>query len=408
VEDLIVGQVRRTLELLSGLSYRSGELDRYLQEIAVGVSQLIKVDWSVVTLCHEGLETVLASSPDIGCIGKVYSLHGLLTGTVVALGRSLAVEDAIACTDYGQPPDGYHAYLGVPLLLPNGTAIGTICSFHRQPRHFSGGEVRIAELFAERAATAIDNYQLYQQQCQFNHRLEAEVERRTEQLRQAQVKLVEQERLAAIGEFASTIVHEIRNPLTTINLGLNYFKRTDLSEASQVRLALATSELDRLKHLLSEILLYAKPQVLQLTSVDVRELSAEILESIADAPERQQIKFATLDSPTAVLGDRDKLKQVCINLLRNACEASPPEESVRWQIDRTADLICLSWHNGGKPIDPEHLSKLTQPFFTTKPEGTGLGLAIVKRIIDAHGGELAIESGETGTTVTVRLPQLDQ
>jgi signal transduction histidine kinase len=404
VEDLIAGQVRRTLELLSGLSYRAGELDRYLQEIAVGVSQLIEVDWSVVTLCQDGWETVLASSPEMGCIGKVYALHGILTGTVVSLGRSLAVEDAIACTDYGQPPDGYHAYLGVPLLLPNGTAIGTICSFHRKPRHFSGGEVRIAELFAERAATAIDNYQLYQQQCQFNQRLEAEVERRTEQLRQAQTQLVEQERLAAIGEFASTIVHEIRNPLTTIDLGLNYFKRTDLSDASQARLKLAVGELDRLKHLLSEILLYAKPQVLQLTPVDVRELSAEILESIADAPERQQIELVAIDDPIAVLGDRDKLKQVCINLMRNACEASPPEAPIRWHIDRNAAHVCLTWHNGGPPISPEHLSKLTQPFFTTKPEGTGLGLAIVKRIIDAHGGELAIESGETGTTVTVQLP----
>jgi signal transduction histidine kinase len=358
----------------------------------------------VVTLCQGDLEKVLASSVELD-LTLTYALHGSLTGKVVEIGRTLVVEDADTCTDYGKAPDGYHAYLGVPLRLPTGETIGTICSFHRQPRHFSSGEVRIAELFAERAATAIDNYNLYQQQCEFNHRLEIEVERRTEELRQAQAKLVEQERLAAIGEFAAIIVHEIRNPLTTIDMGLNYFKRTDLSEPSQARLALALGELDRLKHLLGEILLYAKPQALQLAPVNLHELSQEILESIADAPERQQIEFTSTCDRATVLGDRDKLKQVSINLLRNACEASPAGESVRWKIARTQDRrISMALHNGGTPIPPEHLAKLTQPFFTTKPEGTGLGLAIVKRIIDAHGGELAIESGETGTAVIVHLP----
>lgn len=114
----------------------------------------------------------------------------------------------------------------------------------------------MGELFAERAATAIDNYHLYQQQCQFNQILEAEVENRTAQLRAAQAKLVEQERLAAIGEFAAIIVHEIRNPLTTMIMGLKYAKKTLVTEAAQERLSLALSEASRLEKLLSQILLY--------------------------------------------------------------------------------------------------------------------------------------------------------
>ena len=116
------------------------------------------------------------------------------------------------------------------------------------------------ELFAERAATAIDNYHFYQQQCQFNHVLEAEVEKRTAELRATQAKLLEQERLAAIGEFAAIIVHKIRNPLSTMIMELKYFQKTILTDYyPQERLALALSEASRLERLLSEILLYAKP-----------------------------------------------------------------------------------------------------------------------------------------------------
>ena len=93
-------QERRTLEVLSSLSYRTGELGNYLKEIACGVSQLLGVDWSIVTFCQNGVEKVLASSINMGEGDHTYSLHGLLTDTVVQTGRSLVVEDA-RLTEYG-------------------------------------------------------------------------------------------------------------------------------------------------------------------------------------------------------------------------------------------------------------------------------------------------------------------
>ncbi|BAS59413.1 GAF sensor signal transduction histidine kinase [Leptolyngbya boryana NIES-2135] len=105
--------------------------------------------------------------------------------------------------------------------------MGTICSFSQQHHQYSQDLIASVELFAERAATAIDNYRLYQQQQQFNELLEAEMIKRTIELRAAQAKLIEQERLAAIGEFAAMIVHEICNPLTTVQLGLNHFSKLD-------------------------------------------------------------------------------------------------------------------------------------------------------------------------------------
>src|SRR5579883_1012482 len=262
---------REAMAILSSLSYRTGELNHYLHDIACAVSQLVDVDWTVVTICQEGFETVLASSLDMGDVPRVYALHGELTNTVMQNQCTLAVKDAIAQPEYGKPAPGYRAYLGVPLRTAGSEVIGTVCSFHQQPREFTPDEIQIVELFAERAATAIDHYHLYQQQRQFNEALEREVQKRTEELRVAQTKLVEQERLAAIGEFAAMIVHEIRNPLTTIVMGLKYFKKVVLALAAQERLALALDEASRLERLLGEILQYAKPQVLQRVDLELNE-----------------------------------------------------------------------------------------------------------------------------------------
>ncbi|WP_228021339.1 histidine kinase dimerization/phospho-acceptor domain-containing protein [Vasconcelosia minhoensis] len=164
--------------------------------------------------------------------------------------------------------------------------------------------------------------------------LEAEVTQRTIELRSAQAKLIEHERLAAIGELATMIVHEIRNPLTTVQLGLDYFKKLDLPQSARVRLALAADEARRLTHLLQEILSYSKPQMLKLSKIEVDSLIQELLVPLQAAPaaQRRQIEYVPAPSPMQILGDRDKLKQVFINLIRNACEAVEPGETILWSV----------------------------------------------------------------------------
>jgi PAS domain S-box-containing protein len=566
---LAAAQERRILELLTALSYRTGELETYLQAIAQGVNELIGLDWSVVTLCQDGFERILASTIDLGeDIDQTYALHGTLTGTVIQRGCSLVVENT-ANTAFGVAPDGYQAYLGVPLQTPAGGIIGTICSFQCQPRQFTAQDVRLAEVFAERAAIAIDNYQLYQQQQQFNQALEAEVARRTQELQMAQAQLMEANeqleqridqrtaelqctnaqlqaeigerqqmevalrqselrfrmlvenaadafllidptngrildanrracenlgysydelltlstpdfdvrftadqllafraqlangipatleskhrrkdqttfpveaniclfeadgrtlelalvrdvterkqaeqamaRLAEIGELAAMIVHEVRNPLTTVLMGLTALLGVELPKRNQQHLALAIEDAERLQRLLNEILLYAKQQVLQCSKFEINAFVMELLKSLRIIPgiADRQIQIASSLPSVQIWGDQDKLKQVFINLLKNACEAVEPGEAVTWRIDPgTEDShICISIQNGGQPIPAEVLAKLGTPFFTTKQSGNGLGLAIVRRIVEAHDGELSIESAlESGTVISVQLP----
>ncbi len=397
------------LEFLAALSYRSGDLGQYLQDIACGVSRLIRSDWSIVTICQGETGQVVANSLGLTEGDNGFSVHGTLVSEIRQTGQLLIIEDVRQTIRSCQPPADYLGYLGVPLRTVQGEVSGTICSFFRQPRPFTETEIRTVELFAERAGTAIDNYRLYQQQQEFNQRLEQEVAHRTEELHIAQAKLVAQARLAAIGEFAAIIVHEVRNPLTTMLMGLKYAQKQLTTAAVADRLELALSEADRLQQLLNEILLYAKPQVLKLDKINLDIFLSELLGQMQELPEAmgRLLTIRPVTLKVEILGDLNKLKQVFINLLRNACEAIEPGERVTCELmqgDRP-NSICIGIHNGGEPIPAEILPRLTEPFCSTKASGTGLGLAIVKRIVMAHGGELSIQSDATsGTTVRVQLP----
>ncbi|MGB3495858.1 MAG: PAS domain S-box protein [Elainellaceae cyanobacterium] len=218
-----------------------------------------------------------------------------------------------------------------------------------------------------------------------------------------------QARLAEIGELASMIVHEVRNPLTTVLMGLMSFKQMDLPPRAIARLDLALDESQRLQRLLNEILLYAREQRLDTQKLELNELFTTLLETLQTMPTvcDRHIQFFSTSNPAWVEGDRDKLKQVFINLISNACEAVQPQDEIRWHLIHNAETcqIEISVHNGGDPIPADVLPRLTQPFFTTKSSGNGLGLAITKRIVEAHQGRLTIESSkDIGTVVTVAFP----
>jgi len=398
------------LECLTALSYRSGDLGAYLTDVVLGVSRLLQADWTIVTTYTEGAGQVVASNLELRQEEIVFSVHGTLMDIVIQTGRSLIIEDRQLTLQYNQLPNEYLAYLGVPLKVTTRETIGTICSFLREPRRFTESEVKNVELFATRAAIAIENYCLYQQQLRFNEKLSQDVAACSTHLKLSNEKLIERERLAAIGEFTAVIVHEVRNPLTTIEMGLRYAKKKLSANADQQRLELALSESRRLNHLLQEILHYAKPQALKLSKVNISEFLNELVLQMQDLPEASErfIDYAGEFTRVEVMVDIDKLRQVFLNLFRNAFEAIAPQETVRCTISREirADWISICIHNGGTPIPPELLPQLTTPFCSTKPSGTGLGLATSKQIIVAHGGELEIMSSSSGTTVSVHLPTI--
>ncbi|MEA5462605.1 ATP-binding protein [Leptothoe sp. PORK10 BA2] len=217
--------------------------------------------------------------------------------------------------------------------------------------------------------------------------------------------------LAEVGELASMIVHEIRNPLTTILMGLTSFQKLKLDSRFQSRLDIALEEAERLKRLLNEILLLSKPQTLDRKPIELNQWSTDLLASLQSHPAvtDRVIRFNANPISTIVAADSDKLKQVFINLITNACEAVRAGEKITWDISHSskAEHVTVRINNGGNPIPPSILEKITTPFFTTKSHGNGLGLAIVKRIVLAHKGQFTIASDAvSGTTVTIQLPLL--
>jgi signal transduction histidine kinase len=154
---------------------------------------------------------------------------------------------------------------------------------------------------------------------------------------------------------------------------------------------------------------YAREQTLEVIDLDMVALVRKLQNEIADLPWAQErvLKVESSLPEAWIAADTDKLKQVSINLVRNACEAVAAGDTITWRVDlaKQPHHVCISVHNGGPPIPPEVLEKLGQPFFTTKSGGNGLGIAIVKRIVEARHGDFSIEStAEQGTTVRVCLP----
>lgn len=218
------------------------------------------------------------------------------------------------------------------------------------------------------------------------------------------LQLVENSRLASIGQFASGIAHEIRNPLATIGLALEYLNALEgLPQGAGRRVQLAIEEVARLERLLSDILLYAKPLTLQRRPQDLVELVAETV--AAEHADEVPIEIRATPCPM-VQADRDRIRQVLINLIRNAQQASPRGSAITIRCrPSAAGWVEVEIANRGEPIPAKVLERVFEPFVTSKSRGTGLGLPIVQRIVHAHGGEIVLNSdSQQGTRALLRLP----
>ncbi|HYK91487.1 MAG TPA: ATP-binding protein, partial [Acidobacteriota bacterium] len=221
-----------------------------------------------------------------------------------------------------------------------------------------------------------------------------------------------QERHAAIGEFSAFLATEVREPLGSIRAQLEEVTGEGILDFDpQTRVENAMRELMRVEAILNEILDFAKPLELNRRLCRIPEVLESALTVVGTDLEVTRIQvtkdYATQIAP--VRGDESKLQQVFLSIFKNAVEAMIPGGHLHIQVTQhragrgIEDQILIK--NDGAPIPAEIVDKVFEPFFTTKRAGSGLGLATVKKIIEEHGGSIAIGSapGE-GTTVTIRLP----
>lgn len=227
------------------------------------------------------------------------------------------------------------------------------------------------------------------------------------------LELLEQEvreadKAKAVGRLAAGVAHEIKNPLAAIQTFLSYLpqKRADAAFMAQFQQVVG-HEVDRLQQLAQGLVDFAKPHPPQRQPVDLKTLIEQVLAlTRADlADKRIQVDTAYHHNGTSLLGDAPQLSQALLNLILNARDAMPQGGTLTVTTRSTGQGVELALADTGHGIAPQDLPRLFEPYFTRKPHGTGLGLSIVQRILQDHGGTIAVDSHLTrGTIFTIHLP----
>jgi two-component system, sporulation sensor kinase E len=238
----------------------------------------------------------------------------------------------------------------------------------------------------------------------------------TESRRSAQ-QTIESERFNALTLLAAGVAHEIGNPLNSLHIHLQLMQRQAhkldgaAREEFQESIDIARSEVNRLDSIVTQFLRAIRPSKPQLQPENLNMIVEEAVRFFApEIQDRDIVVEQELRSDLPLLRlDRDQMKQAFYNVIKNSLEAMKHGGILRIRIDRDDTHVLVSFVDTGSGMSAENLSRVFEPYFTTKPSGTGLGLLIVRRIVREHGGELSIESSEgKGLTLTIRLPYVDK
>ena len=241
---------------------------------------------------------------------------------------------------------------------------------------------------------------------EYSEHLEELVEKRTRQLKEAQERLLKSERLAAIGEIAAMVGHDLRNPLTSI-AGATYYLKTKLEQkmdkTAKDMVELIEKDIKYSDKIISDLLRYSREIHLELTETTPKSITKHALTSIK-VPKNIRISNLTDNKPKIKI-DAQKMNRVLVNITKNAIDAMPKGGKLTITSKKTNGKLEITFTDTGRGMQKDILEKIWTPLFTTKAKGMGLGLPICKRIVEAHGGDISVESivGK-GTTFTVTIP----
>jgi signal transduction histidine kinase len=217
------------------------------------------------------------------------------------------------------------------------------------------------------------------------------------------------EKLIAMGELASGVAHEVRNPINSIGMIAqrlsSEFEPKDASGEYKSITSLLTDEVNRINKIITQFLKYARPLDFHLKEVDFAKFMKEVHQLFCDQAEKRDISFSVSGDPDLVVKiDPELFKQTIINIVQNAFEAVKDNGRITMRYFRTNHSFEVNVADNGSGILPEDRTKIFDLYYTSKEEGTGLGLSISQKIISQHNGRIDFDTGPDGTTFKIIVP----
>jgi PAS domain S-box-containing protein len=242
--------------------------------------------------------------------------------------------------------------------------------------------------------------------AQYSQKLEKLVEERTKQLEETQLRLIKSERLAAIGELAGMVGHDLRNPLTGIRGAAFYLKNkrsAKMGAKGKQMLKVIDDCIVYSNKIIDDLLEYSREMRLETAETNPKKLLHQSL-SMIKIPKNIHVADGTWTEPK-IVADKAKLNRVFVNIIKNAVDAMPHGGTLTVTSKAARNKVKIAFTDTGAGMSKETLKKLGSPLFTTKAKGMGFGLAICKRVVEAHGGSISVESEiGKGTTFIITMP----
>ncbi len=241
---------------------------------------------------------------------------------------------------------------------------------------------------------------------EYSERLEAMVEERTKELRDAQEHLVRKEKLATLGQMSGSIAHELRSPLATISNAVYCLKMALPNADASINeyLDIIAKGINNSQKTIAGLLDFSRTRMTEREEIAISEMIAQVLE-LSPPPENIKVTSQIPSNIPSVFVDSQQMKQVLFNLVINACHAMPDGGELSFTAKRQKDQVALSITDTGIGISKENMNKIFEPLFTTKARGIGLGLALSRNLVEANGGSIEVESEiGKGSTFTITLP----